>query len=125
MAKKVMSLAGTGKQYVEAQARIMDDGSLHVQVFSPDATFNRPYGASFNMAVGDGVAEYVNSIPATIESLATHGKFAYVPMYLRAGTGRIKFQFLGPELNRGYGASGYVDNLNEEGVSFRDWLANL
>jgi len=100
-----VSLAGTGKDYIAAQARVVQSNPAVLNVQVPGiAGGNRAYGAAFRVKVSAACAEFV-SHECERPSLAWTGRF-YAPVQLRSrGEGRLNLQIAGtgPGGNRDYG----------------------
>jgi len=97
------SLAGTGKTYVEVQARMYPGGVLHVQGRGHKA--NREYGIAVNLAVPSDVRSFFNrEEPSKASKLSQANTGArYIPGQVRSRRGYLHFQFKDGGANRMYG----------------------
>ena len=100
-----VSLAGTRKDYIMAQARVVQSNPAVLNVQVPGiAGGNRAYGAAFRVKVSAACAEFV-SHECERPSLAETGRL-YATVQLRSrGEGRLNLQIAGtgPGGNRDYG----------------------
>jgi hypothetical protein len=106
------SLAGTDTQYVTAQARVKQDGQLHIQVRGPEG--NRPYGFSSYADVPADVADWLHAQFHWLPSLAAGSNKLYVAMQVRTyDEGIVRVQVPGyPTLNRKYGATFTIEDAD-------------
>ena len=96
-----ISLAGTGKRYIDLQAR-MKNGRLHIQGL--DGGHNRDYGVAVDIDVPEAFAKWSAGQPHTLKSAAGTGA-TYLPIRARIYPGDVvHVQVAGSKLNRNYGS---------------------
>jgi hypothetical protein len=120
----VESLAGTGKRYVQLQARIKED-YLHVQVVAPNAKDrNRPYGLSTDVTPPNDILVYFKQATKVTDLLDSQAntKRQYLPMQATTiGYGNeVHLQARDGKLNREYGLA-----FNIEDDDLHSFVTNL
>ena len=96
-----ISLAGTGRTYRQAQARIWSDGRFHLQVAGKEV--NRPYGLSMSLAMPSDGPDAIDGTAVRRESLTGGGKvYAEVQFVVNPGN-ILHVQIEDGDGNREYG----------------------
>jgi len=105
MEKHNVSLAGTGKDYIVAQARVVQSNLAVLNVQVPGIVGgNRPYGMAFRARVSKACAAFVSQNAAQ-PSLADTGRL-YAAVQLRSrglGIVNVQIEGTGDSGNRSYG----------------------
>lgn len=98
------SLAGTGRQYVVGQAKLVNGDTLHLQFRGNNG--NRGYGFATDVPTGANTANFFsNKSNMTAKSLVGNGK-PYIPLQAAVdGNGTIHVQGIGSGGNRTYGCA--------------------